>query len=152
MRRLLALIAFSFTVALCGAAASSAGSLAAAASAHAKAHALLSGCLVAINRVPITAVQANTPLVPQRSRLAQHANNRCDIAPRISDLAYRQARDRALARAYRAASDLQLGIGDYVQYLVDVAFGHQNRLELRRAISEVRAGKPLARRALRELK
>jgi hypothetical protein len=108
--------------------------------------------LVAVNRVPITALRSNTPLVPQRSRLAQRANRLCDISGRISDLAYRHPRDRALAHAYTAATDLQLGVGDYVQYLVDVAFGHQNRTELRHAIAEVSAGKRLAPRALRELR
>jgi hypothetical protein len=53
---------------------------------------------------------------------------------------------------YNAASSLQLGIGDYVQYLHDVAFGRQNRTELRNAIAEVRTGKRLAPRALRELR
>jgi hypothetical protein len=51
-----------------------------------------------------------------------------------------------------AAFDLAIGIGDYVQYVTGVAFGRQDRTELRRAIAEVTRGKRLARSALRELK
>jgi hypothetical protein len=152
LRRPPILVLAALAVALSGAAPSLAHTSTTSASPHVRARALLGGCLAAINRVPITAVRSNTPLVPRRSQQAQRANRRCDISTKIDDLAYRHPRDKALAHAYTAASNLQLGIGDYVQYLNDVAFGHQNRTELRRAIAEVRNGKRLAPRALRELR
>ena len=146
------LVLVALAVALGGTAPSLAGTSTRSASPHARARALLGGCLAAIKRVPITAVRSNTPLVPQRNRQAQRANRHCDISTKIDDLAYHHPRDKALAHAYAAASDLQLGIGDYVQYLVGVAFGRQDRAQLRRAIAEVKSGKRLAPRALRELK
>jgi hypothetical protein len=44
-----------------------------------------------------------------------------------------------------------LGIGDYSQYLVDLAFGRRNQSELKRAAREVAAGRRLAPTVLKEL-
>jgi hypothetical protein len=119
---------------------------------HAEARALLSGCLAALAKVPIVAVALNTPQVPRMNRLAQTANNRCNISGRLDDLSYARRSDSALAAAYRAGSQLQLGVGDYVVYLTDAAFERNNRLELRRAIAEVSAGRSLASKALVRLR
>lgn len=119
---------------------------------HAEAAKLLSNCLSALKALPVTAVQSNTPLVPKMNRLASAANQRCAIAPRIDDLSYHHRSDKALAHAYNAAASLSIGTGDYVQYLVDVAFGRQNKSALHRAVSEIATGKRLAVIALRELR
>src|ERR1035437_5405689 len=119
-------------------------SLASAATPRAKAHALLSGCYSAVLHLPVVAVRLNTPEVAMANRRVNPANARCNIAPRIDDLAFAHGSDKELAAAYAAAALLELGFGDYVQYLTDAAFGHNNRTELRRAIRETTSGKSLA--------
>jgi hypothetical protein len=70
----------------------------------------------------------------------------------LDDLAYAHPKDKALRHAYSAAVQLSSGIGAYVQYLVGVASGRQNRTELMRAVNKVAAGKRLAHTALAELR
>jgi hypothetical protein len=118
---------------------------------RAQARALLRRCLSAANGLQVSAVTLNTPQVPQRNRAAARVNSACDITGKLNNLAYHHQRDKALERAYTAGFTLGLGIGDYVQYLSDAAFGRQNRTELRRAIREVRSGKVLTRRSIAEL-
>jgi hypothetical protein len=118
---------------------------------HATAKSLLSTCYRAVSSLSVRAVTLNSPDVPRMNRAAARVNRICSAGGRLSGLAYTHQKDKALEDARLAYFDLSLGIGDYVQYLVDAAFGKNNRIELRRAISETASGRALAVRALREL-
>jgi hypothetical protein len=124
---------------------------AAAATPHAKAASLLRACFEAVRVIPIIAITPNTPAVPRANQRASRALRICSIAPAIDDLAFKHPGDKALQNAYGAAIDLSLGIGDYSQYLVDLAFGRRNQSELKRAAREVAAGRRLAPTVLKEL-
>jgi len=118
---------------------------------HAKARSLLSNCVSALQSVRFVAVPSGSSGLPKAVRVARSASEHCSLVNPLAALSAAHQSDPALQDAYSAGTHLTLGIGSYVQYLGNVAFGRQNRAELSGAIREVAAGRSAARKALSEL-
>lgn len=91
---------------------------------HASARVILLACLNRVAGLTIGPVRSNTPEVPRMNQLVQPVWNRCSDNDRLSSLAASHPHDEALQDAYRAHFQLGLGVGDYMTYLTNVAFGH----------------------------
>jgi hypothetical protein len=117
---------------------------------HAAAKAMLSRCLAAANGLIVGPVTLNTPEVPQRNRQQQAAYGKCQNT-KITNLAFAHPKDALLEAARIAFDDLELGLGDYGQYLVDAAFGKHDTSLLHQAEHEVASGKAEARKILPRL-
>ena len=85
------------------------------------------------------------------NQLVQPVWNRCSDNDRLSSLAASHPHDEALQDAYRAHFQLGLGVGDYMTYLTNVAFGRTGTSILYRAEREIAQGRTSTRRALAEL-
>jgi uncharacterized short protein YbdD (DUF466 family) len=94
-------------------------------------------CLNAVNGIYVGPVKARTPQVAILNRKVQVVRRRCDGDSTVLG-----------TRTGRALFDLSLGVGDYQQYLIDVAFEHPDRSLLREAQREIARGKAEARRVL----
>ena len=126
-------------------------SVAVAASPHAKARALLLKCRGGMTSLYIGPVTANTSEVPRMNQRAHAAYLKCGATGSMLDLASAHPRDAALEDAYRAYFELGLGIGDYQQYLTNVAFGHTGVGILHTAEREIAQGRTLTKRVLPKL-
>jgi hypothetical protein len=122
-----------------------------AASPHARARALLLKCRNGMAALYIGPVTANTPEVPRMNQRAHAAYGKCLATGAMLDLASAHPQDAALQNAYRAYLSLGLGIGDYQQYLVNVAFDHTGMGILHRAQREIAQGRTLTKRVLPKL-
>ncbi len=111
---------------------------------------MLARCLRAANTLVVGPVTLNTPEVPQRNRQQQAVYAKCDNT-KISNLAFAHPKDALLEQAREAFSELELGIGDYGQYLVNAAFGKQTLGLLHSAEREIMSGKREVRAALKRL-
>jgi hypothetical protein len=120
-------------------------------SVFAEVHILLAGCLHATRAVPVIRVVPHTLEVTQMNRLDASAQAACGIAPRIGNLAEQHPNNKLLAEAYSASEGLELGVGLYRQYLVDVAFGQQDSSLLTQAQNLIPSGKQQAIAVLAKL-
>jgi hypothetical protein len=137
-----------------GAATVAAASLAAsvaAASPHAKARTLLLKCRNGMASLYIGPVTANTPEVPRMNQRAHTAYIKCGATGAMLNLTSAHPHDAALRDANRAYFELALGIGDYQQYLTNVAFGHTGVGILHTAQREIARGRSLTKRVLPKL-
>jgi len=96
-------------------------------------------------------VTANTPAVPRLNSFAHAAYAKCGATGHMLSFAAKYPRDAALQDAYNAYLELGLGIGDYQQYLVNVAFDHTGEGPLHQAEREIAQGRELANHALSAL-
>jgi hypothetical protein len=117
---------------------------------HAAAKLMLTKCLEAVNGLQVGALRSRTPEVPKRNREQQVVRDRCDNRA-IEKLAYAHQKDAPLEAARVAFFSLSVGVGDYGQYLVDVAFDKQDTSLLHEAIREIASGKAQAKVALKHL-
>lgn len=117
---------------------------------HAAARAMLVKCLRAANTLVVGPVMLNTPEVPQRNRQQQAVYAKCDNT-KLSNLAFAHPKDQKLEQARQAFDELELGIGDYGQYLVNAAFGKHTIGLLHSAEREISTGKREVRVAIRVL-
>jgi hypothetical protein len=117
---------------------------------HAAAKTMLSRCLNAVNGLVVGPVILNTPEVPQRNNQEQRVYNKCQNT-KITNLAFTHPKDALLEAARQAFDQLELGIGDYGQYLVDAAFDKHDTRLLHQAEREVASGKAAARKILPKL-
>src|SRR5690348_7467297 len=117
---------------------------------HAAAKALLARCLKAANTLVVGPVTLNTPEVPQRNRQQQAVYAKCDNT-KITNLAFAHSKDQKLEQAREAFDELELGLGDYGQYLVNAAFGKQTIGLLHSAEREITNGKRQVRAAIARL-
>ncbi|HZD87987.1 MAG TPA: hypothetical protein VE088_08285 [Gaiellaceae bacterium] len=127
------------------------GSASAATAPHAQARALLAKCLTGLRTLPIVKITSKRVAKP-RAVKARHVNDDCGIPLLMERLALPHPHDQALQDALQAALALNVAVDDYVQYVLGVTLGRQNRAQFRRAKREVFSAKRHARVALRELR
>jgi hypothetical protein len=95
-------------------------------------------CLNAVNGIYVGPVKPRTPQVSILNRKVVVVKRRCDANTSVLG-----------TKAGEALFDLALGVGDYQQYLIGVAFERPDRTLLRQAQREIARGKAEARRVLR---
>jgi hypothetical protein len=99
----------------------------------------LAKCYRAVNALYVGSVKSRTSLVPKLNRQVRAIYvGPCDADSSVLG-----------SRAGQALFDLALGLGDYQQYLVDVAFDRQDKSLLRQAVNEISKGKAEARKVLK---
>jgi hypothetical protein len=124
---------------------------AAAATPNAHARKLLTRCENAVAAVPIVVLKAHSPQVPQANRRASAAFHRCGTNSAWNRLTVKYPKNKAVQDAFHAWLGLATGIGDYLTYCHDVAFGHTGKNVFHRAHFEIKRARKAARHARAEL-
>lgn len=108
---------------------------------HAQARSLLVGCTSAMGGVHFVAASAHSATLPQMVRTTREASDHCDLIQPLEQLVEAHAKDAALQSALQAGMNLTLGLGGYVQYLAEAAFGRQTSAQLHQAIAQIQTGR-----------
>jgi hypothetical protein len=124
---------------------------AAAATPNAHAGKLLTRCENAVDAVPIVTLKAHSPQVPKANRRARAAFHTCGTNSAWNRLTVKYPKNKALQDAFHAWLGLATGIGDYLTYCHNVAFGHTGKNVFRRAHFEIKRARKAAKQARAEL-
>jgi hypothetical protein len=124
---------------------------AAGATPNAHARKLLIRCENAVNAVPIVVLQAHSPRVPKANRLASAAFHRCSTNSAWNRLTVKYPKNKAVQDAFHAWVGLATGIGDYLTYCHNVAFGLTGKNVFHHAHFEIKRARKAARHARAEL-
>jgi hypothetical protein len=124
---------------------------ASAATPNAHARKLLIRCENAVAAVPIVVLKAHSSQVPKASRRASAAFHRCSTNNAWNRLTVAYPKNNAVQDAFHAWLGLATGIGDYLTYCHNVAFGHTGKTVFHRAHFEIKRARKAARHARAEL-
>jgi len=124
---------------------------AAAATPNAHARKLLTRCENAVDTVPIVPLKAHSPQVPKANRRARAAFHRCSTTKAWNRLTVSYPKNKAVQDAFHAWLGLATGIGDYLTYCHNVAFGVTGKNVFHQAHFEIKRARRAAKQARAEL-
>jgi hypothetical protein len=105
----------------------------------------------AVDAVPIVVLKAHSSQVPKANRRASAAFHRCGTNSAWNRLTVKYPKNKAVQDAFHDWLGPATGIGDYLTYCHNVAFGHTGKNVLHRAHFKIKRARKAARHARAEL-